>query len=67
MTKSIPAVALSVVLIFLATATAFADVQKVQGLLRRAEANLQSVESSLAGRSSPPKGSAGKLIAQRLK
>ena len=67
MTNSIRSAALSVVLLFVATATAFADVQKVEGLLRRAEANLKSVESSLAGRTSPPKGSAGKLVAQRLK
>ena len=67
MTNSIRSAALFVVLLFVATATAFADVQKVEGLLRRAEANLKSVESSLAGRTSPPKGSAGKLVAQRLK
>ena len=44
-----------------------ADISKIEGLLRRAEANLSSVESNLAGRTSPPKGSAGKLLAQRLK
>ena len=44
-----------------------ATVSQIEGLLRRAEANLSSVESNLAGRSSPPKGSAGKLLAQRLK
>ncbi|MEM9419386.1 MAG: hypothetical protein AAGA25_10105 [Planctomycetota bacterium] len=44
-----------------------ADVDKINGLLRRAESNLQSVEQNLAGRTSPPKGSAGKLLAQRLK
>jgi len=43
-----------------------ADVDKINGLLRRAESNLQSVEQNLAGRTSPPKGSAGKLLAQRL-
>ncbi|MEM1027857.1 MAG: hypothetical protein AAGJ38_07215 [Planctomycetota bacterium] len=53
---------------FVATASAdtAADISKIEGLLRRAEANLQSVEQNLAGRTSPPKGSAGKLLAQRL-
>lgn len=44
-----------------------ADVSKIEGLLRRAEANLNSVQSSLAGRDKPPTGSSGKLLAQRLK
>ncbi|MEO1235153.1 MAG: hypothetical protein AAFX76_00035 [Planctomycetota bacterium] len=43
-----------------------ADLAKIEGLLRRAEANLQSVQQRLAGRTSPPKGSAGKLIARNL-
>jgi len=42
------------------------DVERAQGLLRRAEANLESVASSVRGRTSPPKGSAGKLLARRL-
>ncbi|MEO0514215.1 MAG: hypothetical protein AAF086_02830 [Planctomycetota bacterium] len=49
-----------------ATADTAADIDKINGLLRRAESNLQSVEQNLAGRTSPPKGSAGKLLAQRL-
>lgn len=44
-----------------------ATISKIEGLLRRAESNLQSVESNLVGRTAPPKGSAGKLLAQRLK
>ena len=44
-----------------------ADISKIEGLLRRADANLTSVESSLAGRTSPPSGSSGKLLANRLK
>ncbi|MEM6505719.1 MAG: hypothetical protein AAF711_09650 [Planctomycetota bacterium] len=44
-----------------------ADIAKIEGLLRRAEANLNSVQSSLAGREKPPTGSSGKLLAQRLK
>ncbi|MEM1072675.1 MAG: hypothetical protein AAGH71_07635 [Planctomycetota bacterium] len=47
-------------------ASAADDVDKVNGLLRRAEANLQSVASSLSGRTTPPRGSAGKLLANRL-
>lgn len=43
-----------------------ADIAKIEGLLRRAEANLNSVQSSLAGRDKPPTGSSGKLLAQRL-
>ncbi|MEO1718411.1 MAG: hypothetical protein AAFR76_15025, partial [Planctomycetota bacterium] len=45
---------------------ASADVDKVNSLLRRAEANLQSVSSSLGNRTTPPRGSAGKLLANRL-
>lgn len=41
-------------------------VDEVNGLLRRAEANLQSVASSIRGRTTPPRGSAGKLLARRL-
>ncbi|MEL7089550.1 MAG: hypothetical protein AAGL98_14110, partial [Planctomycetota bacterium] len=44
-----------------------ADVAKIHSLLHRAEANLQSVQQTLAGRDTPPKGSAGKLLAQRLR
>ena len=62
--------ALSMLVLLSATTSALADtaadVSKIQGLLKRAEANLKSVESSLAGRSSPPRGSAGKLLARRL-
>lgn len=43
-----------------------ASVAQVNSLLQRAESNLQSVASSLAGRTSPPAGSAGKLLASRL-
>ena len=50
----------------LALAEPSADVQKINGLLSRAEVNLQNVQQNLAGRSAPPKGSAGKLLAQRL-
>ncbi len=42
------------------------DVDRANGLLRRAEVNLESVASSLKGRTSPPRGSAAKLLAQRL-
>jgi hypothetical protein len=49
-----------------ALADTAADIAKIEGLLRRAESNLNSVQSSLAGRDTPPKGSAGKLLAQRL-
>ena len=44
-----------------------ADIAKIEGLLRRAESNLNSVQSSVAGREKPPTGSSGKLLAQRLK
>lgn len=46
--------------------TAAGDIDKVNGLLRRAEANLQSVAASLGNRTTPPRGSAGKLLANRL-
>lgn len=46
--------------------TSAQDVDGVSGLLRRAEANLQSVAANVQGRESPPKGSAGKLLASRL-
>jgi hypothetical protein len=42
------------------------DVARANSLLQRAETNLQSVAASVKGRTSPPKGSAGKLLAQRL-
>ena len=42
------------------------DVDKVNGLLRRAESNLQSVASNVKGRTEPPGGSAGKLLVRRL-
>ena len=45
---------------------AFADVGKVNGLLRRAEANLESVDASIGHRTTPPTGSAAKLSAMRL-
>lgn len=47
-------------------ARAQANVAQVNSLLQRAESNLQSVASSVAGRTSPPAGSAGKLLANRL-
>ncbi|MEM8781469.1 MAG: hypothetical protein AAGE65_01315 [Planctomycetota bacterium] len=47
-------------------ADAGADLQKAESLMKRAEVNLQSVESGVRGRTSPPRGSAGKLLAQRL-
>ncbi|MEM9661260.1 MAG: hypothetical protein AAF937_03010 [Planctomycetota bacterium] len=50
----------------LAASPASADVDKVNGLLRRAEANLQSVSASLGNRTTPPRGAAGKLLANRL-
>ena len=42
------------------------DVSKAQGLLDRAQVNLDNVQQNLAGRSGPPRGSAGKLLARRL-
>ena len=49
-----------------AQADTAADIAKIEGLLRRAEVNLNSVQSGLAGRDKPPTGSSGKLMAQRL-
>jgi len=46
--------------------TAFADIGQVNGLLRRAEANLESVDASIGHRTTPPTGSAAKLSAMRL-
>lgn len=58
---------------FIATCLCFAfalsaagDIEKVNSLLRRAESNLQSVSASLGNRTTPPGGSAGKLLASRL-
>lgn len=42
------------------------DVAKINGHLKRAEANLNSVNGSIGHRTSPPKGSAAKLAANRL-
>ncbi|MEO0477077.1 MAG: hypothetical protein AAF085_14060, partial [Planctomycetota bacterium] len=62
------ALALSLILCPVAAlADTAADISKIEGLLRRAESNLNSVQSSLAGRDKPPTGSSGKLLAQRLK
>ncbi|MEM9882460.1 MAG: hypothetical protein AAF800_06065 [Planctomycetota bacterium] len=49
-----------------ALADTAAGVAEVEGLLRRAESNLESVQQSLAGRDAPPRGSAGKLLVRRL-
>jgi hypothetical protein len=43
-----------------------ADIGQVNGLLRRAESNLSSVTQSMGDRTTPPRGSAGKLLARRL-
>jgi len=51
--------------IFVASHAA-ADLSKVNSLLQRAEANLQSVSGSLGNRTTWPGGSAGKLLANRL-
>lgn len=48
------------------TATASADVAGVNSHLQRAETNLQSVAASVVNRTTPPTGSAGKLLANRL-
>ncbi len=45
---------------------AAADLTKVNGLLQRAETNLQSVSGSLGNRTTWPGGSAGKILANRL-
>jgi len=42
------------------------EITQASGLLRRAESNLQSVASSLQGRTSPPAGSAARVLASRL-
>lgn len=47
-------------------APASADVGKVNSHLQRAEANLKSVAASIVGKTTPPTGSAGKLLATRL-
>jgi len=47
-------------------ASASADIAKVNSLLQRAETNLESVAASLGNRTTPPTGSAGKLLANRL-
>lgn len=49
-----------------AVSSASADIEKVNSLLRRAEANLQSVTASIGNRTTPPRGSAAKLAASRL-
>lgn len=43
-----------------------ADLAKIEGLLRRAQANLDSVNASIGHRTTPPKGSAAKLSKSRL-
>lgn len=70
---TVPVRALSAVLALWLTAClavasipAFNDVERANGLLRRAEVNIESVASSVQGRTSPPSGSAGKLLARRL-
>ena len=47
-------------------APAAADVGQVNSHLQRAESNLQSVAASVAGKTTPPTGSAGKLLVSRL-
>lgn len=42
------------------------DVAKANGLLRRAEVNLQSVTANIGDRTTWPSGSAGKLLGRRL-
>jgi hypothetical protein len=42
------------------------EIARANGLLQRAETNLQSVAENLKGRTSPPGGAAGKLLANRL-
>ena len=53
-------------LTFSASATALSDVDAVNAALKRAEANLQLVEGAVGGRTTAPKGSAGKLARMRL-
>ncbi len=48
------------------TSAAYADIAKVNGLLRRAESNLESVSASIGKRTTWPTGSSGKLLASRL-
>lgn len=45
---------------------ASADIAKINSHLQRAETNLQSVAENVANRTTPPTGSAGKLLANRL-
>ena len=49
-----------------ARADTAADIQKINGLLRRSQANLDSVNSSIGHLTSPPKGSAAKLAKSRM-
>lgn len=58
---------LAIGLILGLTTGVFADVDKINGLLKRAETNLQYVAENVANRTEPPKGAAGKLLANRLK
>lgn len=57
---------LTVIVGFWFASNASADIAKVNSHLKRAEVNLQSVAVNLEGRTSPPGGSAGKLLANRL-
>jgi len=59
-------VAAALCLLLGVSATASADVAKVNGHLQRAEVNLKSVADSVAKRTSPPTGAAGKILASRL-
>lgn len=56
----------AIAIIFTSASAAFADVSQVNSHLQRAEANLQSVAASVANKTTPPTGSAGKLLASRL-
>ena len=49
-----------------AQADTAADLAKIEGLLRRAQANLDSVNASIGHRTTPPRGSAAKLAQSRL-
>jgi hypothetical protein len=53
-------------LALLSPAVAADDVAKANSLLDRAQVNLDTVNASVGNRTSPPRGSAGKLAAQRL-
>lgn len=73
MTHSLVPVRLLCVLMALCLGTSVAaasihtnDIDRVNSLLKRAETNLESVAASVQGRTSPPRGSAGKLLARRL-